>query len=133
MDKIKPLVNDKVLKQESKTRWSRQRVPEIKASGIKHDEAGQSGPEDDDFHDLISDEPLARMWESILYNADAEQLGPGVGQLLIDQARATITMKRFVPSTQRTSVNRNNILTHIKTNLVFLGPWVKCGRDLLPI
>lgn len=93
MDKIKPLVN-RVLQQESKTRWSRQRAPEIKASG-KHDEAGQSGPDDDDFHDLISDEPLTRIWESILQNSDAEQLAPGVGQLLIDQARATITMKRF--------------------------------------
>ncbi len=93
MDKIKPLVN-KVLQQESKTRWSRQRVPEIKADR-KRNEAGHTDP-DDDFQDLMSDEPLNRICESILHSSDVEQLGPGIGQLLIDQARATITMKRAV-------------------------------------
>lgn len=93
MDKIKPVVN-MVLQQESKTRWSRHHVPEIKADR-KRNEAGQSGPEDD-FQDLINDEPLNRIWDSILHNSDVEQLGPGIGQLLVDQARATITMKRAV-------------------------------------
>lgn len=90
MDKMKPLVN-RVLQQESKTRWTRHCGPEIKAES-KRNEAGQSG--DDDFHDLISDEPLNRIWESILQSSDGENLGPGIGQLLVDQARATITMKR---------------------------------------
>lgn len=92
MDKMKPLVN-RILQLESKTRWTRQQGPEIKAER-KRNEAGQSGP-DDDFHDLISDGPLNRIWESILHSSEAENLGPGIGQLLVDQARATITMKRF--------------------------------------
>ena len=90
MDKIKPLLN-RILQQESKTRWSRQRAAEIK-DDRKRNEAGH----DDDFHDLMSDEPLNRIWDSILHNSDVEHLGPGIGQLLIDQARAAITMKRAV-------------------------------------
>jgi hypothetical protein len=93
MDKVKPVVN-MVLQQESKTRWSRHHVSEIKVDR-KRNEAGHSGP-DDDFQDLMNDEPLNRIWESVLHNADVEQLGPGIGQLLVDQARATITMKRAV-------------------------------------
>ncbi|XP_046650573.1 uncharacterized protein LOC124341686 isoform X1 [Daphnia pulicaria] len=93
MDKVKPVVN-MVLQQESKTRWSRHHVPEIKVDR-KRNEAGHSGP-DDDFQDLMNDEPLNRIWDSVLHNADVEQLGPGIAQLLVDQARATITMKRAV-------------------------------------
>uniref|UniRef100_A0A0P5JHB7 Uncharacterized protein n=1 Tax=Daphnia magna TaxID=35525 RepID=A0A0P5JHB7_9CRUS len=93
MDKSKPVIN-RILQQESKTRWSRQQVTEIKADS-KRNEAGHSGP-DDDFRDLITDEPFSHIWESIRHHPDLEQLGPGIGQLLIDQARATITMKKAV-------------------------------------
>ena len=92
MDKVKPLVNN-ILQQESKTRWSRHRGPDIKAER-KCNEARRDGP-DDDLHDTISEEPLNRIWESILRDSEIEQLGPGVGQLLIDQARATIALKRY--------------------------------------
>ncbi len=44
----------------------------------------------------MNDEPLNRIWDSVLHNADVEQLGPGFAQLLVDQAQATITMKRAV-------------------------------------
>ena len=83
MDRAKPIVNA-IVQQESKARWSCHR--EINR---KHSEAVRE-TESDSFED----ENLSRIWESILSNAEIEQLGPGVNQLLVDHAKAVLAMKR---------------------------------------
>lgn len=83
MDRAKPIVNA-IVQQESKARWSCHR--EVNR---KHSEAVREN-ESDSFED----ENLNRIWESILSNSEIEQLGPGVGQLLVDHAKAILAMKR---------------------------------------
>lgn len=92
MDQIRPVVNA-VLQAQSKTRWShhhhRQGRPPNKAAEIrKSSEAeGSASPRADEGKE-------EELWESLASHPDLERLGPGVGQLLVDQARATLAMKR---------------------------------------
>lgn len=90
MDRAKPIVNA-IIQQESKARWSCQRATQIDR---KHSEAVRENDENNQNNENNQNENLSRIWESILSNAEIEQLGPGVGQLLVDHAKATLAMKR---------------------------------------
>lgn len=81
MDKVKAFVTT-VLHQESKARWSQETKHEGKVTDIKFD------------HERLQNEAYERLWESLLNHPQAEQFPPGIVQLLVNQARATILMKR---------------------------------------
>ena len=93
MSKAKTYITT-VLQQESKARS--QHVHEIKreskidahSAAIRTVSTGATRDED------LEDEMLERLWESLLNHPDSNQLEPGIVQLLIDQARATVLMKR---------------------------------------
>ena len=91
MEKVKPVISS-VLQQESKTRWSRCNVAEIKSARSKSNEAGWDS---DESHDAMEEKILARIWESLLNCPGMEQIEPGIGQLLVDQAKTAIAMKKY--------------------------------------
>jgi len=88
VDKARPVINN-ILQQESKTRWSRQ-VPETK-DDHKFNETITSNPDEG-----MEDEAFDHISECLLNNPEINQLGVGIAQLLVDQAAATITMRRSV-------------------------------------
>lgn len=87
VDKARPMINN-ILQQESKTRWSRQ-VPEAKDDS-KCNETITSNPDEE-----MEDEAFSHISECLLNNPEINQLGVGIAQLLVDQAAATIAMRRF--------------------------------------
>lgn len=87
VDKARPMINN-ILQQESKTRWSRQ-VPETKDDS-KCNETITSNPDEE-----MEDEAFSHISECLLNNPEINQLGVGIAQLLVDQAAATIAMRRF--------------------------------------
>ena len=87
MTKAKPFVTG-VLQLESKTRWPQPGL-ETKRAGGKSD-----GVQDPDL-ELEEDQVLEHLWESLLNHPDSHQFEPGIVQLLVDQAKATLLMKRF--------------------------------------
>ena len=90
MEKVKPMISS-VLQHESKTRWSHSNAAEIKSVRNKSSEAGWDS---DASYDAVEDTILTRIWESLLNCPDMEQVEPGIGQLLVDQAKAAIAMKK---------------------------------------
>lgn len=99
MDKARPLVNA-VLQAHSKMRCSHHHhhsihpVNEIKTTERKSTEAGCPNPEEDGNDD--ESEVLQRLWETLTQHPEIEKLDAGIGQLLVDQARAALAMKRAV-------------------------------------
>lgn len=87
VDKARPVISN-ILQQESKTRWSRQ-VPETK-DDRKCSETITSNPDEE-----MEDEAFSHISDCLLNNPEINQLGVGMAQLLIDQAAATIAMRRF--------------------------------------
>ncbi len=81
MDKVKPVINS-VLQSQSKTRWSHHQ----KAEEMKSAEAGCVEEEEET-------QVLQRLWSTLIQNPE---LGTGLGQLLVDQARASLAMKQSV-------------------------------------
>ena len=94
MTKVKSLVAN-VLQQESKSRWSQQR------QAVRHEARHQSKMAEaaGSHEDHAEDEELERVLQSILNHPDNQDLEPGVVQLIIDQARATVLMKRLLHHT----------------------------------
>lgn len=93
MEKVKPVISS-VLQQESKTRWSRNTVAEIKSS--TRNKSNEAGWDSDGSCDAVEEKILARIWESLLNCPGMEQIEPGIGQLLVDQAKAAIAMKKYL-------------------------------------
>lgn len=90
VEKSRPLVNT-ILQQESKTRWSRQ-VPESSSKGDgKCNETSSNR-----VNEEMEDEAFDHIAECLLNSPEINQLGEGIAQLLIDQAAATIAMRRSV-------------------------------------
>ncbi len=93
MSKAKTYITT-VLQQESKARS--QHVHEIKRESKidAHSAAIRTASTGATRDEELEDEMLERLWESLLNHPDSNQLEPGIVQLLIDQARATVLMKR---------------------------------------
>ena len=83
------MVNN-LLQQESKSKWFRHAPDANGERSTKLNEAANTDLEN------MENEALDHIWNNLLnQHPEINQLGLGVGQLLIDQAAATVTMRRY--------------------------------------
>ncbi|KAK3091951.1 hypothetical protein FSP39_023952 [Pinctada imbricata] len=65
----------------------------------------------------IMDEYLDRVFGAITSNTELENLQPGIGKLLVDQAKSVIAMKKAVKNVQsKMASHKENLLSHLKTS-----------------
>ena len=89
MDKVRPVVSAVLQVQSKATRWSHGVHPSsANKAEIKKATEAVDQEEDGDG------EAIERLWETLATHPDLERLGSGIGHLLVDQARASLAMKR---------------------------------------